>query len=745
MKEHTDKDETIISEKEFYDNVIYFRNQIVRDPKNIENYFNLAACFLINKNYEEAVKYYNTAFERQPKNYLCHYNLGVCYCYMEFYEKSLNYLENALSLKKDDDKIWGYLGLVYDKMGEIEKAVSCYKEALNINPLNLAILSNISTIYYNQKKYVLSLEKIELFMQENGEPNVFDYNHYALCLVANNHYQKAKEHYKIALKKDDSIAILHNNFANCLKHLKEYSVCEEHYKRALNLDKENLTFLFNYGEFYYENDQKKQAEEIFRTLSKQTPDDYEVWQYLELCCAKEHPKRLIYLKKMYGLLQEQHVLQKIINLQKALNLIDEELEYRQKLHQKITFDKENNTALVNLLMLNNSIEKAWDLLEKFPTEYNEEMYWNFSHYFNEKRNVLNELYCLERILKNNPSHTTGYYRLSKISLRKGQYTYALKCARKSAPLLDGDFNFWKSLMYSFPKDNASDIIDISIENIHFIDYDSELYNQIVRMIIKRNVFDEWIKKITSYCENTASEEQIFRIIQLLEKNDKYTHARKIMDYLLSKSDELTYKIHNAHLLAKNNIQAALGALEKLNTHTPHHHEILSALGKVQLKAKKIPEAEKYLQLSLKIEDNNADSWGNMALIEFQRRNLSQALHNIDKALAIDPFNTTLLRNKAIILLRNNEMEEAEGYLRASLRGNIYHAVTWNYIGRIYKEKKKLQKARICFLKSIVSNKKYQKSWEDLADVFETLHNRSKQAKCLAQLKKLKEANVGFTR
>lgn len=123
-------------------------------------------------------------------------------------------------------------GNCYDATGNKEDAVYCYREALRINRCSEAALLNLSTIYYELKKYDLS-EEYALKVLKINDKNVAAWQNLANIAFCNAHYDDAMFYYQKMYNNNPNSYIAMINMANTYYCMGKYVLALDFAKKSL--------------------------------------------------------------------------------------------------------------------------------------------------------------------------------------------------------------------------------------------------------------------------------------------------------------------------------------------------------------------------------------------------------------------------------------------------------------------------------------------------------------------------------
>ena len=145
------------------------------------------------------------------------------------YEKAAKlYLQLAVAHPENENYLVAAANC-YDTLGDKKIALNLYKKALNVNPNSLTALLNISTLYYEFKKY----DKAMSFAEKALE--IKEGNFAALMNLGNAHY--AKSEFPEALSYYEKLYALNSNSYNAIVNIANTCYNMSHFVRAIEFAK----------------------------------------------------------------------------------------------------------------------------------------------------------------------------------------------------------------------------------------------------------------------------------------------------------------------------------------------------------------------------------------------------------------------------------------------------------------------------------------------------------------------------
>jgi tetratricopeptide (TPR) repeat protein len=143
-----------IDMKRVNDQLVYYKEEIRKDPTNLQNRIVLGYTYYLKGNNEEAIKQFYYVLDQDQNYYDAHYNLGLVYLDEERYNDALMEFEKTVKIAPRDFKGHIQRGITYRELKEYEKATKSLEEANKLAPTNADIIYQIGMVAEAQRKYV---------------------------------------------------------------------------------------------------------------------------------------------------------------------------------------------------------------------------------------------------------------------------------------------------------------------------------------------------------------------------------------------------------------------------------------------------------------------------------------------------------------------------------------------------------------------------------------------------------------
>ena len=146
------------------------------------------------------------------------------------------------------------------------------------------------------------------------------------------------------------------------------------------------------------------------------------------------------------------------------------------------------------------------------------------------------------------------------------------------------------------------------------------------------------------------------------------------------------------------------------------------LGTALLQLKKYDEAIKHLDISIKLNPNYAESFGNKGIAHAEKQQYQEAINNYDKAINLKKNFYSAYLNKGIALKNTQKYKDAIRYFEFCLKINPRDPKIFNNLGNLFIKQKKFHEALKAFDKAISFENKFAEAYCNRAETNEKLGN-----------------------
>jgi tetratricopeptide (TPR) repeat protein len=144
--------------KRVNEQLTYYKEEVRKDPSNMENRVILGYTYYLKGDNDEAIKQYDAVLDQDKNYYDAHYNMGLVFLDEERYNEALNAFGKAVKIAPKDFKAHIQLGITYREMEMYDESLKSLNEANKLSPTNADIIYTIGTVYEAQKDYKNAIE-----------------------------------------------------------------------------------------------------------------------------------------------------------------------------------------------------------------------------------------------------------------------------------------------------------------------------------------------------------------------------------------------------------------------------------------------------------------------------------------------------------------------------------------------------------------------------------------------------------
>jgi tetratricopeptide (TPR) repeat protein len=133
--------------------LVYYKEEVRKDPANLQNRIVLGYTYFLKGDNEEAIKQFYYVLDQDQNYYDAHYNLGLVYLDEERYNDALMEFEKTVKIAPRDFKGHIQMGITYRELKEYENATKSLEVANKLAPTNADIIYQIGMVAEAQEKY----------------------------------------------------------------------------------------------------------------------------------------------------------------------------------------------------------------------------------------------------------------------------------------------------------------------------------------------------------------------------------------------------------------------------------------------------------------------------------------------------------------------------------------------------------------------------------------------------------------
>ena len=193
--------------------------------------------------------------------------------------------------------------------------------------------------------------------------------------------------------------------------------------------------------------------------------------------------------------------------------------------------------------------------------------------------------------------------------------------------------------------------------------------------------------------------------RMLLKNSKPAEAllKAQSGYEQSADDPESWLVLAACLGANQRDTEALLFIENVLIAMPNYAEAFANKGLVRLRAKDISGAIEDLEKAVALKPHLTQIWGLLASLHYQNKNLSGAIEALNKAQALEPDNVNHMVNLGEFLRQDQRIKEAIVILELATAKEPENANAWINLGAALQQDNKIENAKTAYKKALAIN------------------------------------------
>lgn len=136
----------------------YYKEQVRKDPANLENRIILGYTYYLKGDNEDAIKEFDYVLEQDKNYYDAHYNMGLVFIEEERYNEALLAFDKAVKIAPKDFKGHVQLGITYRYMEKYDEAMKSLETANQLSPASTDIIYQIGLVAEAKKDYKMAID-----------------------------------------------------------------------------------------------------------------------------------------------------------------------------------------------------------------------------------------------------------------------------------------------------------------------------------------------------------------------------------------------------------------------------------------------------------------------------------------------------------------------------------------------------------------------------------------------------------
>jgi len=261
-----------------YDKAIeHFKTAYKNGANPFDILFQMGLCYLNANKKPSALKVFKRLSIMQPQNEFVLDHLAMLIFDNEWYPEGLKVFAQVIESKPYSETAWHYYGNTFAGLNRFEEALWAQEMVIAINDNNYLGHFGIASTYQEQESYAEAIQKYEELITNFDEDSLI-FTNLGFCAEKLGFYEKARVYYRKAISIDLQTASAWYGIGMSLisenKNKESIYFLANGYKYGKN---DNSHYGLSLATAYIQNQEYEQAEEIFETLIRVFPEDFEVW------------------------------------------------------------------------------------------------------------------------------------------------------------------------------------------------------------------------------------------------------------------------------------------------------------------------------------------------------------------------------------------------------------------------------------------------------------------------------------
>jgi Tfp pilus assembly protein PilF len=203
-----------------------------------------------------------------------HYKMASGYFENHQIYPAIRSLNKALEMDPDMAQAHFLLGFIYSGRREYTKAIQHYKSALEIKPNYFTAKNNLGSVYLSMERWEDAQEIFQSLVEEPMYPTPeMAHNNVGWALYNQREYEKALEHFKMAVFLKPQMCLAYNNIGMTHEEMGNISKAIDHFEKALKKCPNNYAEPhFRLGKIKQNRGNYAEAQRHFERCSEMLPD-----------------------------------------------------------------------------------------------------------------------------------------------------------------------------------------------------------------------------------------------------------------------------------------------------------------------------------------------------------------------------------------------------------------------------------------------------------------------------------------
>jgi tetratricopeptide (TPR) repeat protein len=268
----------IYEQFKMYDDAIEnFKVAYKKGADQFDILFQMGLCYLNANKKSKALQVFTKLSKAQPQNEFVLDHIAMLVFDNEWYKKGVSIFEAVIDLYPYSETAWHYYGNAWAGLEKYEKALWAQEMVFAINPNNFLGQFGVASTYQEMEDYKMAIVKYEEVLKQFGDDNLV-YTNLGYCAEKLELHEKAKEYYRKAISIDLHTPSAWYGIGMTLMAENRTKECVYFFTNAYKYGKnQECHFGLSLATAFIFNQEYDQAEEVYETLIRVFPDEYEVW------------------------------------------------------------------------------------------------------------------------------------------------------------------------------------------------------------------------------------------------------------------------------------------------------------------------------------------------------------------------------------------------------------------------------------------------------------------------------------
>lgn len=508
-------------------------------------------------------------------------------------------------------------------------------------------------------------------------------------------YSDAIIDYQEALRLDPSPGI-HYALAKNFMRIKKLPAALLHAKDAVRGDADNYEYNHILASIYQLGNQPDSAASIYENIIRKDSSDERA--YYSLAQIYESSKPLKALELYYKLIDligpEWNVLINIANLNERMGNVERTISTIEVLIEIDPGNLRMKKLLIESYLKTGKYEKALELTEELLLQFPEDA--NLAEY---KANALIQLDRWEEGAKEyvRLSERSDVNLESKIQIgaaffaRSHNDSLSFQRAKKIFNDVDSDTTHWQIKLYlaqiALQENNDSIAVDYFKTAGELAPWNPQIFMSLGGLLFDSGRYDEAIEILQPVVERFPDEFALNLVLGIsFTQSSEYKKSEPLLkkSLLLNPDDFTALYAYGITLNQLKKEEEALIYLNRALEKEPMNVSLIGTIGLIEENLGNHDKSADLYEYALTIDSANALVLNNYAYALAERNiELEKALRMVEKALKIDPYNSSYLDTIGWVYFKLGEYEKAKDYIERSLEENQDNAEVTDHLGDVH--------------------------------------------------------------